>query len=50
MSNKVVSVFQCPEAGNQCPVYVLDLYAPVNCMPHCPTYGIGWEIVGDWTL
>ena len=19
----------------------------VNCMPHYPTYGIGWEIVGD---
>ena len=31
VSNKVVSVFQCPEAGNQCPVYVLDLY--INKLP-----------------
>ena len=29
------------------PQTITRIYAPVNCMPYYPTYGIGWEIVGD---
>ena len=47
----LVNYWACEESPTSlgCSIEISrDIYnAPVNCMPHYPTYGIGWEIVGD---